>query len=287
MKGRTNMLLSLVAIVDIIFLTLLSLNYLGQYTFAVRSSPECLQTLKTDCMSWYYKFYINYKSQLTFSVNLCSKISTWLIVTVCFDRLWAIKTPLKCHGATCSKSVLTSVIAICIFSIILSCFHNFAFQVVRSNSTYNITGMNNGLHTRQPSPYQLLIKVLAMIEVCFQILVPMILLVISNSLLLYYLRNRWQHFQVQRWNPSKNSFDSCQSNENNDENRSSKIWSRRHSTNERKVTTTVFGIVCCYIVSNLPSGILFIFIYIVNSGEWYKTKRDYAFVFLSTGIVKL
>ena len=136
----------------------------------------------------------------------------------------------------------------------------------------------------QPSPYSLYIQVAAAIGVCFQVIVPVFFLVCTNGLLLYYLKSRNKYFQIQKWNPSKNSFDSSES-KNDKDHRCSRIWSRRYLTYEKKITVTVILIVSCFIITNLPSAVVFFWIYTIKSGNFYKKKMDYALVVFSILII--
>uniref|UniRef100_A0AC34QQN0 G-protein coupled receptors family 1 profile domain-containing protein n=1 Tax=Panagrolaimus sp. JU765 TaxID=591449 RepID=A0AC34QQN0_9BILA len=145
----------------------------------------------------------------------------------------------------------------------------------------------NGFHSMSPSPNLFWIQVAATIGICFQVVVPLFLLTFTNGLLLFYLKTRNKFFQIQKWNPSKNSFDSSNALESDQDssNQKSKIWSRRHLINERRITITVFSIVCCFVITNLPSSFIVFWFYIIKNGDVYRDELDYAMVLAAIIVV--
>uniref|UniRef100_A0A7E4ZUF0 G_PROTEIN_RECEP_F1_2 domain-containing protein n=1 Tax=Panagrellus redivivus TaxID=6233 RepID=A0A7E4ZUF0_PANRE len=221
--------------------------------------------------------------------------ATGLIVIVCFDRLWAIKAPLKSH--TSPRPVFAAIVLVAGSSALLNAFHNIAYVAPKNDRPNATTDSNLTVSTSTPllkeDHFAIIVKVFATASV-FLNTFAMVLLILSNALLLHYLRSRHQNFQVPRWNSSKMSFDSgCNTSKESygrtaitdPDARSSKVWSRRQCSNERKITFAVFLIVCCYTVTNLPSTALFFYIYTIRAGKFYVNNGQVAAFYLSNALI--
>ena len=134
------MLLALIAIFDIFFLCLLSLNMVVRFPVFIRKQNCTFE--KSKCVTFLYEIYVKYKSQLTTVINFCSTTSNWIVVVVCVERYLVIKKPFK-SNFTKSKWVLPVIIfLIIIASLGLTGFHNFAYKIKTGNGT---AGSSTGL----------------------------------------------------------------------------------------------------------------------------------------------
>lgn len=79
MRSRTNSLLAATAVADILFLLALAPKYMSRFSsFTQKQTDGCPQrNLTEDCVTEFHRFYISYKTNLTFLANWFSAASCW------------------------------------------------------------------------------------------------------------------------------------------------------------------------------------------------------------------
>ncbi|KHN76176.1 Putative G-protein coupled receptor F59B2.13 [Toxocara canis] len=301
MRSRTNALLAATAFADGLFLLALTPHYLSRFAFFVRTSkcPHDLSNATTHirCRSEFYEFYIEYKTLFTFAANWFSAASSWLTVAVSLDRLWAIKSPLHVRSSACSWSLVLLLPSVFTITGLLALPHNFAFKVIHENGTSG-EAVNHSLAQRQVAQFHNGVQYLFTVtSIVVQVFLPVLLLSILNSFLIYYIRHRREFFETAAPRGSLHSSKSSTtdapplsatflpriSNINDTPRRSRKwsgAWARQLHVSQRRVTVMVVAIVSCYLITHVPSTVLFTYMYTIDL-NFYQRRENYAFVLIS------
>ncbi|MFH4977729.1 hypothetical protein AB6A40_004438 [Gnathostoma spinigerum] len=313
MRNRTNTLLAATAVADTLFLCAIAPHYLARFPFFIRAL-NCLPNNRTRaCYSSFYTFYMDFKTQFTFAANWFSASSSWLTVAVSADRLWAIKSPLLMRETVCSWSLAVLLACIFLVNALLSVHHNVAFAIIANNSTL-------AYKEHMVAQFRYVVRLLTVINVFMQVVLPLCLLSIFNLFLLYYLRNRKLIFRDPEKPPSrkntKSSLSELQltvaaylqsfpkmsggeavSRASSDKRsqptsesrcimlRCSSAWSRQINLHQRHITLMVTLIVCSYLITHLPSSVLIVNMYLFNQDHLYRRKETYALALLSNFFV--
>ncbi|CAI5454496.1 unnamed protein product [Caenorhabditis angaria] len=289
MRSRTNTMLAMAAMCDILYLIFMCPLQLSRWPSAIFVPCTDLQGQLRKCFSHFAHFYVENKTHFTFLVNWFSAASTWLIVVVSFDRLWAIKAPFFARSNSgCTRKECIIIPLIFLFTGGISFHMNFSFGV-----SSNSTGPSTIVSTQKP----VFIHVLTILNLVMHILIPMFLLISLNSCLIYYLKNRRTIFEPKRSRGSRNSNDlpaPLLNDNNGNTDRSdvarhhsanSGIWFRHVGKAERHVTVTVTAIVTCYIISHIPSAGIYAYMYLWRYDTFYQEGWMYTMVAVSTAVV--
>uniref|UniRef100_A0A9J2PMS9 G-protein coupled receptors family 1 profile domain-containing protein n=1 Tax=Ascaris lumbricoides TaxID=6252 RepID=A0A9J2PMS9_ASCLU len=301
MRSRTNALLAATALADALFLLALTPHYLSRFAFFIRKS-KCVNVnphiSPIKCRSEFYEFYVEYKTLFTFAANWFSAASSWLTVAVSLDRLWAIKSPLHVRNSTCSWSFALVLLSVFTTTGLLTLPHNFAFKVIHENNT-NGDAANRSHAQRQVAQFHNGVQYLFTVtSIVVQVFLPVLLLSILNSFLIYYMRHRRKLFESAAPRGSHSAKSSITdtpplsisllpktSNATvSDISRRSKKWSdawtRQLHSSQRRVTVMVVAIVSCYLITHVPSTVLFTYMYTIDL-NFYQRRENYAFVLIS------
>ncbi|KAF1748088.1 hypothetical protein GCK72_024555 [Caenorhabditis remanei] len=288
MRSSTNEMLAAAALSDMLYLIFMTPNHLSRLQALLYS--DCVDDPGKKCPSSYHMWFVEYKHNLAFFVNWVSACSTWFIVTVSFDRLYAIKAPFSARFQTyCSRHNLI-VIPLILLLTGATCFH-MNFKLLDDH-----TGHTNSTVDAETKKFSVL-RVFTIIMFVFHILIPMILLITFHTCLVYYLRNRLRHFFPTRTRSARHSTRSGddvpaplltdvtdRSEVVRHHSSNSGVWNRHVNKAERHVTYTVTAIVTCYIFSHIPSAGLYVYINVFHNAL-YTTRWMYASVQVSTTVV--
>ncbi|PIC18700.1 hypothetical protein B9Z55_024501 [Caenorhabditis nigoni] len=288
MRSRTNQLLAAAALCDILYLVAMSPNQMSRWPSLIYE--PCQDDPKKFCPTYFALMFVQYKHNIAFFSNWFSATSTWFIVAVSFDRLYAIKAPFSARfQSLCSRHNWITIPLIALGTG-MTCFH-LNFKLLNDHQTAN------GTMTYDTTKQQI-IHVFTIIQLITHICVPVILLIGLNSCLIYYLRNRLKHFFPVRSRSVRTSTKSDDvpapllNNETSDRSEvvrhhssSSGVWNQHINKAERHVTYTVIAIVTCYILSHVPSACLYV--YIKFQSTLYNTKNMYHFVQAFTTLVTI
>uniref|UniRef100_A0A914XLJ9 G-protein coupled receptors family 1 profile domain-containing protein n=1 Tax=Plectus sambesii TaxID=2011161 RepID=A0A914XLJ9_9BILA len=288
MRSRTNSLLAATAIADMLFLLAMTPHYMARFPgFNQKQTDGCPKKQLTEgCVTLFHRFYVDYKMNLTFLANWFSAASCWLIVTVSFERLLAIKMPLHARNSACSRRMCALLAVIFGLTAALTFHHNVAFRVERLPWAID-EDSNDTLFRHQLIPQQReYVQSATIANILFVIVCPLALLIIVNFFLIYYLRRRHQFLKMggARAASIQRTRDRCTS-ESSDSSRSRALgsgrermgaattplagerrsnasqWSRQMTSSQRKVTFMVAVIVTSYVISHAPSAVLVVFMY--------------------------
>ncbi|CAD6189270.1 unnamed protein product [Caenorhabditis auriculariae] len=289
MRSSTNTMLALAAMCDMLYLVFMCPNQMSRWPSIVQIKCRDNKGNLRKCFSEFAHFYLRNKTHFTFLVNWFSAASTWLIVSVSFDRLWAIKSPFSARSMSgCTKKDCVIIPMIFIFTCAISFHMNFSFEV---------TGAETGQSKMVSVQNSAVLYVFTMLNLVMHILIPMLLLITLNACLLYYLRNRRQMFEPRtRSGRSSTRSDEtpapllAQPTDSRDRvvrNHSSNsgMWCRHMGKAERHVTVTVTAIVTAYLVSHLPSALIYAYIYFVHYDAMYGKGWMYTLVAVSSTVV--
>ncbi|KRX72307.1 putative G-protein coupled receptor F59B2.13 [Trichinella sp. T6] len=182
-------------------------------------------------------FYIQSKMPLTALANWFSVASIWLAIAVTFERLLAIRKPL--HAKLFFKKWhLISLITLIYVASFVSVSYIFFWltpteiTVNRCNKTQTLLMLKPINETVHPTVHQY-VSVSLKVAPHLTCTVPLILLVVLNSLLLYYLRQgRKMSQMVANVNPSR--------------------------IIELRVTLIVVSIIGTFLICQTPSGVLYV-----------------------------
>ncbi|CAL2050267.1 unnamed protein product [Caenorhabditis brenneri] len=262
MRSSTNEMLAAAALADILYIIFMTPNQMSRWpSFVLMNCPE---DPRRKCPSAFHVWFIDNKPHISFLVNWVSAASTWFIVSVSFDRLYAIKAPFSARSQTYSWRRNLIVIHLILLLTGATCFH-MNLKLLDDHQPSNATAAAGVSRISW-------VQILSIQMFVFHILIPMILLITFNTCLLYYLRNRLSHFLPSRTRSIRRSTRSDETPApllTNVTDRSevirhhssnSGVWNRHVSKAERHVTYMVLAIVSCYICSHIPSAALYIYI---------------------------
>uniref|UniRef100_A0A1I7XFU1 G_PROTEIN_RECEP_F1_2 domain-containing protein n=1 Tax=Heterorhabditis bacteriophora TaxID=37862 RepID=A0A1I7XFU1_HETBA len=171
---------------------------------------------------------------------------------------------------SCSLRELVVISIIFISTGALAVHMNFSFTVTE----------NSGIREMISTQSSELATILTVLDIMFFVVIPMVLLITLNSFLVYYLRNRRQFFEstgtfreggIRRCTKSPDSSPPLleQNNYRSDvlsgpsmvtrnlSSSSASVWCRQLNKAERHVTVTVVVIVSAYVITHLPSALLY------------------------------
>ncbi|CAJ0955202.1 unnamed protein product, partial [Mesorhabditis belari] len=327
MRSRVNTLLAFAAISDMIFLAAMIPHNMARRTGwmfrdCMPNETNHFNQTSIKCYTDFALFYFANKSRFTSAANCFSSFSSWLIVVVTFDRLWAIKSPFSARKHRCSFREILVIPALFMISFLTTIQY-----------ALNKTRIENNRFVQEMFLTEELQKLLVFVHILHATFLPILTLLILNMFLLYYLRNRRQYFETISINrdssrrttrsdsdlqdgsppliepepttghqlviPTMSQGGSYQSPSHQATNNtfqnvvaqlrvnSSSLWNRQLSKAERHVTITVVAIVSCYIITHIPSAIIFGKMYLmVSEGKtMYAQKSSYTWAAVSNFFV--
>ncbi|CAI4233284.1 unnamed protein product [Auanema sp. JU1783] len=305
MRSRTNIMLAFAAISDILFLCSMIPNNLSRrhdWVYERCSDFNGSMAVEKSCLTDFAQFYIKNKSHFTFFLNWFSGASSWLMVAVSFERLWAIKSPFsaRINHKSCSYREWITIPGIFFFTALITLHMNF---------TFGVTGHTEGEQKMVATQSNTVVTFFITVNVLFQILLPMILLIVVNAFLIYYLRNRRQFLETATSARECSSTirssivdsslrASCDETppllepvrrkstvvSRNGSNNSS-TWGRQLCKAERHITVTVAAIVSASVITHVPSAILSANMYIFNLNSMLGDRNWYTWIILSSSVV--
>uniref|UniRef100_A0A0N5A877 G_PROTEIN_RECEP_F1_2 domain-containing protein n=1 Tax=Syphacia muris TaxID=451379 RepID=A0A0N5A877_9BILA len=193
MRSRSFMLWFL-ALCDIVFLFFITPHSLAQYNvFALNNT-----------FRW---FYLNCKIHLITFTNWASAAAIWTILFICFERLLAIRYPLKVHRYTINRNLWrrTLIFLITVMTGFLTSYFHFSYTKIAKtfcNGTqfhaYHVAINSEKWPGNRTNPnpkwLQNYVYWSAKIHELFVIFMPTIIIIFANGLLILTLRSRTAAF---------------------------------------------------------------------------------------------
>ncbi|CAJ0585102.1 unnamed protein product, partial [Mesorhabditis spiculigera] len=246
LRTRSNTLLAYLAMIDIIFL----LSFL----------PDAMANHQTFEMDFFFRKFYHYSTTYRLHAqNWFSAAAIWLILIICADRLIGIRNPLssRIHSKFMAPRFIAA--ATIIFTGILTSHYHLNF-VCKSRTFCNGTqfhGICRPLDSkswfsgeRPPEAWQLFAKYSLEVQALVIVFLPVLLVVLSNGLLLWTLRQRTQFLKMGAVSAEMTS---------------------NQMKKEQRVTFTVCAIVTCFSITQAPSA--FVPVWIAVSGQ---TQADFS-----------
>ncbi|PAV91830.1 hypothetical protein WR25_18990 [Diploscapter pachys] len=234
-RTRSNKLLAALALADIVFLIFMLPHSLAHYHVFAFSH-------------WFRYLYLTNKVHLTAIVNWASAAAIWFVLVICVERLIGIKYPLSSRKNKTFLSARFLIPFVVIVTGILTSFHHFSYFCA---TKYFCDGTQ--LHAmcirtdsprwfrNQTNPNSELVKAIARwgphVNAILVVLLPVLLVILSNIMLICTLRNR-QQFLI----PTQSSV------------KWENGMSGTQMRTEHKVTMTVTAIVTCFTLTQAPSA---------------------------------
>ncbi|KAK5979835.1 G protein-coupled receptor [Trichostrongylus colubriformis] len=249
MRTRSNILLSCLAVADTVFLVFFFPHSLAHYKIFAFSY-------------WFRRIYLAYKMHLLAMLNWASAAAIWLILVICFERLMGIMNPLSARRHKRNSSTAVIVTVIVVTTGFLTSYYHFshycAYKRFCNGTQFHamcIRSDSEKWFRNQTNPNSAFVKAVAhwgahVNAVCV-IVVPIILVLISNAMLIYTIRQRRKHFNPQMSYKSESQMSGSQ------------------SRTEQKVTTTVCAIVTCFTITQGPSA------FITIMAEYYPIRHEF------------
>ncbi|CEF69141.1 G protein-coupled receptor, rhodopsin-like family and GPCR, rhodopsin-like, 7TM domain-containing protein [Strongyloides ratti] len=255
-KNRNNILSIFTAIADIaIVISLMLIFWIHECQFhESEASFFCI------FFNWFRRNNTNYVniSATTLSIfsNTATMSSTWGVLVISIDRLRAIRHPFKIIRKGIFKDVCVVIISIVFFTFISNLTR---YWETKMATNITITYDNS-------IPYYAKVDYLKLtlngIRIFLHIIVPLILLTITNSMLIFHLKNRSKYFETAKWDRAKRSFDSGIScNKNTD--CLAKVWSRKDASKEFKITIMMVLLITFHITSFFPTMLFHLYFEII------------------------
>ncbi|CAJ0596784.1 unnamed protein product [Cylicocyclus nassatus] len=234
MRTRSNVLLSCLAIADIVFLVFMVPHALAHYRIFYLNY-------------WFRRLYLGYKTQILYVINWASAAAIWLILVICLERLMGIMYPLSARRHKKSTRTAIIVTIIVVTTGFLTSYNHFtsfcATKHFCNGTQFHATCKRADEEIwfrNQTNPSSDLVKAIAhygahVNAVCV-VVIPILLVAISNAMLIYTIRQRQNQFTMQSSIKSDSQLSGSQ------------------SKTEHKVTITVCAIVTCFIITQGPSA---------------------------------
>ncbi|NP_001360504.1 G-protein coupled receptors family 1 profile domain-containing protein [Caenorhabditis elegans] len=248
MRNEANILLSAMAICDIILLVTMLPNSLGVWYPMYMSD-------------WFRKFIFNSNTWTIFLANFCSCITSWLILAVSVERYMGIRSPIHFRYHWRTARVFYLIFSIILGSFLLTFFHTFEYKygyaMIRNGTKLYGSPVNVDKLVDVPTWVKTMIKTFKILQVVVGVVLPTIGIFIFNMLIVLMLR--------------KSEYFNFRSAETKDEN-SNRKYSDLEIRQKRdiKVTFTVLAIICCYFVTHIPSVIPFVIELFNYHPDWVK-----------------
>ncbi|CAI4222279.1 unnamed protein product [Auanema sp. JU1783] len=249
MRTRSNLLLASLAVADIIFLIFML--------------PHCLAHYKIFALSYYFRLFYLCKMHLLAILNWASAVAIWLVLVICLERLMGIKYPLSVrkHKKILTPAVIVSAIVITTGILTsyshlrYSCATRYFCDGTQIHSMCILTDSDKWF-PNQTNPNSELVKSIARwgphVNAIFVIFIPILLVLISNSMLIYTIRQRQKYFLNQQHSIKSESH-----------------LNGGQSRTEHKITITVTAIVTSFIITQGPSAFATIMAeYYSNTNPW-------------------
>ncbi|ULT94840.1 hypothetical protein L5515_011069 [Caenorhabditis briggsae] len=251
MRNEANILLSAMAICDIILLFTMLPGSLGVW-YPVYMSD------------WFRTFIFKSATWTIFLANFCSCITSWLILGVSVERYMGIRSPIHFRYHWRTSRVFFLIFSIVLGSFFLTFFHTieykYGYAMIRNGTKLYGSPVNVDNLVDVPTWVKKMINIFKVLQVVFGVVIPTIGIFIFNMLIVYMLR--------------KSEYFNFRSAETKDE--QSKDFSRKYSDLEIrqkrdiKVTFTVLAIICCYFVTHIPSVLPFVLELFNLHPDWVK-----------------
>ncbi|KAI6217838.1 G-PROTEIN-RECEP-F1-2 domain-containing protein [Aphelenchoides fujianensis] len=242
MRSRSNTFLALLAISDIVFLTLLTPNILINFPI----------------FTFNYTFrwlFFHSKVHLLALTNWSSAVALWTVIAVSAERLIGIRHPLYVRAHVASYKIRLVLFGLVMFPFVLTFYQHFGhiclvrhYCGVPATQVYSmcLPVTQERWFGNSSNPYsqsfRRFIRFSKLTNVTLVILVPILLLTALNMLLLCVLKHRSSQL---RMNGDEMSTKPCVVDKNKD----------KHHRTEQRVTLTVVSIVTLFTVTNGPSAV--------------------------------
>ncbi|CAJ0596785.1 unnamed protein product [Cylicocyclus nassatus] len=252
MRTRSNVLLSCLAVADIVFLVFMIPHALAHYRFF-------------SFNYWFRRLYLGYKMQILYISNWASAAAIWLILVICLERLMGIMYPLSARRHKKSTRTAVIVTIIVVTTGLLTSYNHFSYFCATKhfcNGTQFHAMCKRGdaemyverWFRNQTNPNSDFVKAIAhygahVNAVCV-VVIPILLVAISNAMLIYTIRQRQKQFTMQSSIKSDSQLSGSQ------------------SKTEHKVTITVCAIVTCFTITQGPSAFTTVL------AEYYPTQHQ-------------
>uniref|UniRef100_A0A915D2A4 G-protein coupled receptors family 1 profile domain-containing protein n=1 Tax=Ditylenchus dipsaci TaxID=166011 RepID=A0A915D2A4_9BILA len=205
MRTKTNILLAMVALADILFLLFMLPHTLMYHN----------KLMKIGCLK---RFIVYGNNHITGVVNTCSFASAWLIVVVSIERMMAILFPLRSRTIWTwrnSKIIIASIWLVGTLASMHSHITHTVVMVARNESIVNkTTGLitevvRHGYRTTLRSPLmEQYWRVGTIVNVMLMVIIPVLIVLVSNTLMVVSLRSKHkeQEFMAHIKNHKKATF---------------------------------------------------------------------------------
>ncbi|KRY93688.1 putative G-protein coupled receptor F59B2.13 [Trichinella pseudospiralis] len=252
MRSKTNYFLSSMAVADLGFFFVMIIYSLASFP-TIAASPG------------FNKLYMHSKMALTALANWFSTSSTWLAIAVTCERLLAIRKPLHAKLLLKKKKIITLIaliyaLSLPLFSYTFVWHKPIEVTVQRCNMSrtwWTIQEINRTEHPWLENYVKLSLKLVPNVSIT----IPLFVLIVFNSLLLYSL--------------NKSRKEAAQMGNN-----------QHHKAVELRVAMTVAITIAAFLLFQLPSAVLYLWDAINGSRNrpmWFYTVTTVSNVLVSTG----
>ncbi|GMT04254.1 hypothetical protein PENTCL1PPCAC_26428, partial [Pristionchus entomophagus] len=215
------------------------------------------------CPTAFFNFFREYKHYITFMVNSFSATGSWFLVAVSFDRLWAIKSPFQNQPICAMRTSILVTLIISLNGLFSSHYLIPKPPTPPSNSTEIFDDEDTSIFHLQ--------RLMVVVNTLSQFVIPLILLICLNSFIVYYLRLRRHLFRPSSRDTSRTMEEDVPPlldvSSPNAPFPASRDWSRKVARTERHITITVVAIITCYVVTHLPTTIVYGELYLFHQSE--------------------
>ncbi|CEF61076.1 G protein-coupled receptor, rhodopsin-like family and GPCR, rhodopsin-like, 7TM domain-containing protein [Strongyloides ratti] len=299
--GRSSALFQLTVI---IFINIFQMFYVGKrmnfrrnYRFVIFNTVSDVIMSSVMIISFYFKscIVLNYNCEKKEKVNLCEfkdnssknlnhtlsflsnsaiMSSTWAIVIISCDRLRAIKYPLKGKRNGLLRNT-RMIIGMIVLVIVLTNISRYWESNIVLKNQINITSKSSDNKFIKNNEY---LRITFMsIRIFIHILLPSLILIVTNIMLINNIKSRKITFEKVKWNLISKSFEA----ETQINQKRNKFWSLflpcKNNFKENRITTNIILMISIHIISFTPTTIYNIYFEIIIpiSKIYFNTNLPY------------
>ncbi|KAL3117129.1 hypothetical protein niasHT_007532 [Heterodera trifolii] len=263
---RSNSLLAVLALLDVLFLLLMLPSSLAHFTFFARQFT-------------FRRVYFATKIPLLALINQCSAAAIWIMLGICLERLVGIRRPFSSRvrssrGGTqffvmavfCGTFLLTMYIYLryhCIQKLFCdgTQLYSYCFIVDSDHlfsSNRSVPHSANLSLVESPSFVLLLfIRVSLVVHAVLVVFLPTVVVAMSNAALLWTLRHRDKRLNEET-NRKAKTTDSL--SHHSTSLKSTTSTQQQKARIEQRVTITVVSIITCFTITQTPSAVVQLFV---------------------------
>ncbi|KAL6726220.1 hypothetical protein Aduo_008213 [Ancylostoma duodenale] len=277
LMSRANIFLACLAVCDVCFLILMIPHSMGNFDYFA--------------FSLLFRYlYLRSKIHLVAFANWTSAVSIWLVVGVCFERVIGVRSPLHRLAAPSKRRLAAGLLLLLSACAALTCYNHVSQQCFMKLFCHDTQWISMCLdvntnawqgNSTNPSSHLLrqYVKWMRAANVALVVVIPLVFLVVLNTMLMYYVKKRSFFLyaslskvsrRMQREGQASLPFVATLFRRHSDQLIQQKM--------EHRVAVTVCAVVTSFTITQAPSAVVLFLMSIWDDrpfrspGQWYNLQ---------------